>query len=104
MKCEDNGALRGLFPRKSRSTKQVARSGPPQGGLAQKRHAGVNRSLHNPIMLLNLFWLWSFLPQATVMCLMSPDPKPPHSLGGCRSEEHTSELQSQLRISYDVFW
>src|SRR3546814_3584065 len=87
MKCEENGALRGLFPRKSRSTKQVARSGPPQGGLAQKRHAGVNRSLHNPIMLLTLFWSWRFLPQATVM----------------RSEEHTSELQSLMRISYAVF-
>src|SRR3546814_2145741 len=23
--------------------------------------------------------------------------------GGCRSEEHTSELQSLMRISYDVF-
>src|SRR3546814_3341505 len=27
----------------------------------------------------------------------------PSSTGGCRSEEHTSELQSLMRISYAVF-
>src|SRR3546814_15269559 len=74
MKCEENGALRGLSPRKSRSTKQVARSGPPQGGLAQKRHDGVDRSLHSTTMRLTLFWSWRFLLQATAMCLMGPDP------------------------------
>src|SRR3546814_20103462 len=26
-----------------------------------------------------------------------------HKVGGCRSEEHTSELQSLMRISYAVF-
>src|SRR3546814_12944411 len=74
MKCEENGALRGLSPRKSRATKQVARSGPPQGGLAQKRHDGVDRSLHSTTMRLTLFWSWRFLLQATAMCLMGPDP------------------------------
>src|SRR3546814_4460734 len=35
-------------------------------------------------------------------------PRPPRGLGSCsrwrRSEEHTSELQSLMRISYAVFW
>src|SRR3546814_12069176 len=34
----------------------------------------------------------------------SPARRPPSaSLGACRSEEHTSELQSLMRISYAVF-
>src|SRR3546814_4278165 len=32
-----------------------------------------------------------------------PPPKPPRPLRSSRSEEHTSELQSLMRISYAVF-
>src|SRR3546814_8941093 len=91
MKCEENGALRGSSPRKSRSTKQVARSGPPQRGLAQKRRDGVDRSLHSTTMLLTLSLSQRFSPQSHG-----------HAING-RSEEHTSELQSLMRTSYAVF-
>src|SRR3546814_12655915 len=74
MACEENGALRGLSPRKNRSTKQVARSGPPQGGLAQKRHDGVDRSSHSTTLLLTPSWSWRFSPQATARGLIGRDP------------------------------
>src|SRR3546814_2093207 len=46
------------------------------------------------------------LPEITVSLLWHPrlDADPAHRwLRGCRSEEHTSELQSLMRISYAVF-
>src|SRR3546814_12545654 len=36
-------------------------------------------------------------------CGRGPRPSPSSATGRCRSEEHTSELQSLMRISYAVF-
>src|SRR3546814_7789692 len=41
--------------------------------------------------------------KASTVCAYSLDHIPPSRLGITRSEEHTSELQSLMRISYAVF-
>src|SRR3546814_7443057 len=38
-----------------------------------------------------------------VLAHLDPDPAPPHLVRHRRSEAHTSELQSLMRISYAVF-
>src|SRR3546814_7791731 len=43
------------------------------------------------------------LRQSAAMMKERPCGRPPASLWLCRSEEHTSELQSLMRISYAVF-
>src|SRR3546814_9407919 len=41
---------------------------------------------------------------APLLCAAGPDKRPRHRPSAyCRSEEHTSELQSLMRISYAVF-
>src|SRR3546814_4140112 len=102
MACEENGALRGLSPRKNRSTKQVARSGPPQGGLAQKRHDGVDRSSHSTTMLLTPSWSWRFSPQATARGLMGPDPREREAIGTVWLASRSKRQCRYSRVPYDV--
>src|SRR3546814_2113305 len=44
-----------------------------------------------------------YQPFGRVMIDDEPDPLRPVEFNACRSEEHTSELQSLMRISYAVF-
>src|SRR3546814_7576274 len=50
-------------------------------------------------------WTWECDQQLRIVALRAaPDAPPvPEGWEGCRSEEHTSELQSLMRISYAVF-
>src|SRR3546814_7310437 len=55
-----------------------------------------------PLALSGSWWVW---PCATPMCWQGGGARNRHEYGrgGVRSEEHTSELQSLMRISYAVF-
>src|SRR3546814_7150419 len=46
---------------------------------------------------------WPFAPLSPPWSITLPTVKPAHSPSIIRSEEHTSELQSLMRISYAVF-
>src|SRR3546814_6243613 len=96
-----------MIPRPPRSTRTdtlfphttLVRSAAESFG-ALNLAAGADSLLH-----LTLVALWVFLAGPT-----AARPRPPHSFREgidehffCRSEEHTSELQSLLLISYAVF-
>src|SRR3546814_4136372 len=57
----------------------------------------VHRSMHSVWRTLMCLALFAFMLRAMVPAGFMPDP------GALRSEEHTSELQSLMRISYAVF-
>src|SRR3546814_3494295 len=65
------------------------------------------RSLRSisPFHAIGLAWAFATTSGASAMSKPSDKPKPTHltTQFGARSEEHTSELQSLMRISYAVF-
>src|SRR3546814_2663224 len=84
----------------------------PEGGSSMRRTETVVFGLRT-LLVVALVWLlvaglltlqlWPDLPEATLQWVLFIALGPPVYLLGERSEEHTSELQSLMRISYAVF-
>src|SRR3546814_7510844 len=93
-------------PNSTSSTRRESRIGSrspsapkPGGSAAAPAPARICRAVNPPFTLSRLVWL-----QLHPMGVLPPlSAARPNWAASCRSEEHTSELQSLMRISYAVF-
>src|SRR3546814_9184116 len=80
----------------------------PPNVLAARTAAHPSGEFHNSVLRFYLFCLFRRYPSANVIIERLDDERgrreiPPGHKAQPRSEEHTSELQSLMRISYAVF-
>src|SRR3546814_1536958 len=75
----------------------LSRTGDPARALT------VLRGSHPFVEMTRADLLWWQRRYADAIAIVESVPDTPDNFGGRRSEEHTSELQSLMRISYAVF-